>query len=704
MTFKKLTPILMMTIIAAAGCDSPTADHASNPLLAEYDTPFGVPPFDKIKDNHFAPAYDKALAEHEAEIDSIANNSEEPTFENTILALENAGQLLSRVSSVFGNLNSANTNPTIQALDKDLAPRLSAHRDNISLNEKLFARVSAVWESRESLDLTREQELLLERRYKGFVRSGANLSEADKATMRDINSQIAVLTTQFGQNVLAETNAYELVVDNEADLSGLPAGLIAAAAETATAKGHDGKWVFTLSNSSVMPFLQYADNRELRRQIWEGYRNRGNNGNEHDNNETLIKIANLRLQKANLLGYPTHAHYVLEDAMAETPENVTKLLNDLWKPAIGKAKIEASDIKQEIAASGESFEPEAYDWRYYAEKVRQKRYSISEDELKPYFSLASVTQGAFDVATKLWGITFNRLDNVPVYHEDVQVYEVLDKDGSHLGVFYADFFPRDSKRPGAWMSSYRSQTTLNGERVAPIITNVCNFTKPVGDTPSLLTFDEATTLFHEFGHALHGLLSDVTYQSLSGTSVSRDFVELPSQVMENWAADPAVLKEYAKHYETGEAIPDELIQKLENAGTFDQGFATTEYLASAILDFDYYSVTSPIEIGAQEFEAQSMAKAGLINEIIPRHRSTHFQHIFSGGYSAGYYSYIWAQVLDADAFAAFKETSLYDQTAAAAFRTNVLEKGGTEYPAVLYRQFRGADPDAKHLMKKLGFN
>ncbi len=704
MTLKKITPILMMTIIAAAGCEGPASDNTGNPLLAEYDTPFGVPPFDKIKDEHFAPAYDEALAQHAAEIDSIANNPEEPTFENTILALENSGQLLSRVSYVFSNLNSAHTNPTIQALDKELAPRLSAHRDNISLNEKLFARVQSVWENRESLDLTREQEMLLERRYKGFVRSGANLSEADKATMRDINSQIAVLTTQFGQNVLAESNAYELVIDNEEDLAGLPAGLIAAAAETATAKGHDGKWVFTLSNSSVMPFLQYADNRELRRQIWDAYRNRGNNGNEHDNNETLIKIANLRLQRANLLGYPTHAHYVLEDAMAETPENVTKLLNDLWKPAIAKATAEANDIRAEIKASGGSFEPEPYDWRYYAEKIRQKRYSISEDELKPYFSLASVTQGAFDVATKLWGITFKKLDDMPVYHEDVQVYEVLDKDGSHIGVFYADFFPRDSKRPGAWMSAFRPQTTANGERVAPVITNVCNFTKPVGDTPSLLTFDEATTLFHEFGHALHGLLSDVTYQSLAGTSVSRDFVELPSQVMENWAADPAVLKEYAKHYETGEAIPDELIKKLENAGTFDQGFATTEYLASAILDFDYYSVTEPIEIGAQEFEAQSMAKAGLISEIIPRHRSTHFQHIFSGGYSAGYYSYIWAQVLDADAFAAFKETSLYDQATAEAYRTNILEKGGTEYPAVLYRQFRGADPSPQHLMKKLGFN
>ncbi len=675
-----------------------------NPLLAAYDTPYGVPPFDKIKNEHFSPAFDEALKQHEAEIDSIANNSEGATFDDTILALDNAGQLLKRVSSVFYNLNSANTNGDIQALDKELAPKLSAHSDNISLNAQLFSRVNAVWEARENLNLNDEQLMLFEKTYKSFVRNGANLSESDKETLREINGQLAVLTTEFGQNVLAETNAYELVVEREEDLAGLPDGLVAAAAETAKNKGHEGKWVFTLSNSSVMPFLQYADNRDLRRQVWEAYKNRGGNGNDRDNGETLVKIANLRLQKANLLGYPTHAHYVLEEAMAENPDNVQKLLNDLWKPAIAKAKIEAYDIKKEIEAAGGDFDPAPYDWRYYAEKIRQKRFSLNEDELKPYFSLDQVRQGAFEVATKLYGITFKALENMPVYHEEVSAYEVLDADSSHLGVFYVDYFPRESKRPGAWMSSFRSQSTEDGQRVAPVIINVCNFTKPFGDKPALLTFDETTTLFHEFGHALHGLLSNVTYCGLAGTSVSRDFVELPSQVMENWAEDPAVLKVYAKHYQTGEAIPDELIAKLESAGTFDQGFATVEYLASSLLDFDYHTITSPITVNAREFEAASMKKAGLIDEIIPRHSSTYFQHIFSGGYSAGYYSYIWSEVLDADAFAAFKETSLYDKTMADSFRKNILERGGTAKPAVLYRNFRGTDPNPVHLMKKRGLD
>jgi len=536
------------------------------------------------------------------------------------------------------------------------------------------------------------------------VRNGANLSEADKNTLREINTQLAELTTQFGQNVLEETNAFELVVDNEDALAGLSDGMKAAAAESAKAKGHAGKWVFTLSNSSVMPFLQYADNRELRRQIWEAYKNRGANGNDNDNSDILVEIANLRLRKANLLGYPTHAHYVLEEAMAENPTNVKKLLDDLWKPAIAKAKTEAYDIQKEVAASGEDFTAAPYDWRYYSEKIRQQRFSLSEEELKPYFSLASVRQGAFDVANKLYGLQFKRLEDMPAYHPEVEVYEVSEADGSLVGIFYVDYFPRESKRPGAWMSSFRRQYTENGERVAPVVVNVCNFTAPIGDQPALLTFDEANTLFHEFGHALHGLLSDVTYRSLSGTSVSRDFVELPSQVMENWAEDPAVLKTYAKHYETDAIIPDELIAKLESAGTFGQGFATVEYLASAILDFDYHTITAPITVSAVEFEKASMEKAGLIDEIIPRHRSTYFNHIFSGGYSAGYYSYIWAEVLDADAFAAFKETSLYDQATADAFRKNILQKGGTEKPAELYREFRGADPNPVHLMKKRGLD
>jgi len=704
MTKKSFFPFLVVASMFVA-CNNDGKDkHSDNPLLAEYETPFNVPPFDKIKDEHFRPAYEEALRVHNLEIDSIVNNAEAPTFINTIVALENAGSLLSRVSTVFGNLNSANTNDTIQAIAKDMAPLLSAHRDNISLNDKLFARIKTVYDNKDSFGLDAEDLKLLEETYKGFVRSGANLSESDKEKLKKINSELSVLTTAFGQNLLAETNAFELVIDKEEDLAGLPEGLKAAAAETAKAKGKEGKWVFTLSNPSVMPFLQYADNRDLRKKIWEAYQLRGNNDNEQDNKESLVKIANLRLEKANLLGYPSHAAYVLEESMAANPSNAYDLLNKLWTPALNKAQTEAADIKKEMEGDGFTFDVAPYDWRYYAEKIRVNRFSLNEEELKPYFSLASVREGAFATATKLWGITFVALNNVPTYHEDVEVYEVKDKDGSHLGLLYADFFPRESKRGGAWMSSYRSQSTKDGKRVAPIITIVCNFTKPVGDQPALLTFDEASTLFHEFGHALHGLFSNVKYESLAGTSVSRDFVELPSQIMENWASDPEVLKTYAKHYKTGEAIPDSLIAKMQNAGSFDQGFATTEYVAASLLDMNYHATTKPITVDANTFEKESMSKVGLIDAVIPRYRSSYFQHIFSGGYSAGYYAYIWAEVLDSDAFAAFKEKGLYDPMTAESFRKNILEKGGTEDPAVLYNKFRGKDPDPIHLMKKRGLN
>lgn len=704
MSKKSFIPFLVVASMFI-GCNSEKqASNAANPLLAAYDTPFNVPPFDKIKDEHFRPAYDEALKQHNVEIDSIVNNSEAPSFENTIVALEEAGSLLNNISRVFFNMNSANTNDTIQAIAKDLAPVLSAHSDNIRLNAQLFERVKAVYEQRAALSLDAEDSKLLEETYKSFVRAGANLSDEDKEKLKKINAELSVLTTQFGQNLLAETNAYELVVDNEADLAGLPEALKAAAADVAKAKGHEGKWVFTLQNPSLMPFLQYAENRELRRQMWDAYQMRGNNGNANDNKETLLKTANLRLEKAKLLGYPSHAAYVLEEAMALNPNNVYGLLNKLWTPALAKAKIEAADIQKEIDAEGGDFSVQPYDWRYYAEKIRVKRFALNEEEIKPYFSLASVREGAFDVANKLWGLTFVALNNIPVYHEEVEVYEVKDKDGSHLGLLYADFFPRESKRGGAWMTSFRSQSTKDGERVAPIISIVCNFTKPVGDQPALLTFDEASTLFHEFGHALHGLLSNVKYQSLAGTAVSRDFVELPSQIMENWASDPEVLKSYAKHYETGEAIPDSLITKMENAGTFDQGFATTEYLAASLLDLDYHAATSPISGDVNAFEKSAMDKAGLIEAIIPRYRSTYFQHIFSGGYSAGYYAYIWAEVLDSDAFAAFKEKGLFDQATAEAFRTHILEKGGTGNAAEMYRAFRGKDPDPIHLMKKRGLN
>ncbi|WP_188752544.1 M3 family metallopeptidase [Parapedobacter defluvii] len=703
MNRKQILPLLMISTAYITSCEDPKK-IAENPFLIAYNTPFGVPPFDQIKDGHFKPALEAGMEEHNEEIAAIVGNAEAPTFENTIVSLEHAGRLLSRVNTVLSNLNSANTNDSIQAVVKTMAPVLSAHHDNIRLNEQLFTRIQSVWNQRDSLSLNPEQAKLLENTYKMFVRGGANLQEEDKNKLRKINEELSVLTVQFNQNLLAETNAYELVIDHEKDLAGLPESLIAAAAETAGETGKPGKWVFTLSNPSVMPFLQYADNRVLRKQIWEAYKNRGDNGNASDNKEIAVKIANLRLQRANLLGYPTHAHYVLEEAMAEKPDHVYQLLHDLWKPALAKAKVEAADIKKEIEASGQSFDPAPYDWCYYSEKIRQKRYALNEDEIKPYFSLRNVREGAFDVANRLYGLTFTALDSIPVYHPDVEVYEVSDADGSQLGILYADFFPRASKRVGAWMTSYRRQKTEDGKRIAPIISIVCNFTKPIGDKPALLTFDEASTLFHEFGHALHGLLSNVTYESLSGTSVSRDFVELPSQILENWAADPAVLRLYARHYETGAVIPDELIAKLERARTFDQGFATVEYLAASFLDMDYHTQTAEITDGAVAFEQASMRKIGLIDEIIPRYRSTYFQHIFSGGYSAGYYSYIWAEVLDSDAFAAFKEKGLFDKATADSFRGNILERGGTERPAVLYRNFRGADPNPVYLMRKRGLD
>ncbi|WP_270088940.1 M3 family metallopeptidase [Sphingobacterium sp. SYP-B4668] len=704
MNKKSFLPMFMIVAATVAGCNNEQKTETTNPLLLAYDTPFEVPPFDKVKDEHFKPAFEEALKQHKLEIDSIVNNTEEPTFSNTIVALENAGRLLSQVSTVFFNLNSANTNDTIQAIAKDMAPVLSAHSDEISLNAKLFERIKTMWEKKQTLGLDAEDSKLLEETYKRFIRSGANLSDTDKEKLKKVNADLSVLTTQFGQNLLQETNAFELVVDKEGDLDGLTADLKTAAAETAKAKGKEGKWVFTLQNSSIMPFLQYAKNRELRKQLWEAYSLRGNNGNDADNKEILRKIANLRLEKAKLLGYANHAAYVLEESMAENPTNVYALLNKLWAPALAKAKVEAADIQQEIKSAKDTFEVAPYDWRYYAETIRKKRFALDEEQIKPYLSLPSVREGAFAVANKLYGLTFVALNNIPVYHPEVEVYEVKDKDGSHLGLLYADFFPRDSKRGGAWMTSYRAQSRKEGKRVAPVISIVCNFTKPVGDDPALLTFDEATTLFHEFGHALHGLLSNVKYKSLAGTSVPRDFVELPSQIMENWAADPEVLKTYAKHYKTGEAIPDSLISKMDKAGTFDQGFATVEYLAASLLDMNYHTIASPIKEDINAFEKGAMNKIGLINAIIPRYRSTYFQHIFSGGYSAGYYAYIWSEVLDSDAFAAFKAKGLYDQGTAASFRRNILERGGTGNPAQMYRTFRGTDPDPVYLMKKRGLN
>jgi peptidyl-dipeptidase Dcp len=701
---RKKSLFILLAITNMLTIEAQENKKSMNPFFQAYNTPFEVPPFDKIKNEHFKPAILEGIKKKESEVEIIVNNQEAPNFDNTILAMENAGELLSNVNTVFGNLNSANTNDDLQKIAKEVSPNLAAHNDNIYLNKKLFARVKVIWDKKKSLNLNLEQAKILENLHKAFVRSGANLSNADKDKLRKINAELSLTSLKYGQNILAETNKYELVISDKNELLGLPQELVNAAAEDAKNKGKDGKWVFTLSNSSVMPFLQYSSNRKLREEIWDAYQTKANHNDELDNKENAIKLANLRGEKARLLGYKSHSDYVLEESMAKNPENVAKLLNDLWKPALEKAKTEASDIQKMMQKDGIKDKVKPYDWRYYTEKIRKQRFDLDEQELKPYFSLENVRGGVFQVTEKLYGLKFKQLNDVPKYHDDVTVWEVTEADGTHVGILYMDFFPRASKRGGAWMTSYRSQKVVNGERKAPIISIVCNFTKPTGDTPALLTFDEVTTFFHEFGHALHGLLSNVTYKSLAGTSVPRDFVELPSQVMENWAAEPEVLKMYAKHYKTGEVIPDALIQKLQKSGTFDQGFATLEYLAASFLDMDYHSQIAPITLDANTFEKNSMKKIGLIDAIIPRYRTTYFQHIFSGGYSSGYYSYIWSGVLDTDAFEAFKTTALFNPEKAKLFRKNVLEKGGTEDPMVLYKRFRGAEPSVEPLLRKRGLD
>lgn len=675
-----------------------------NPLLATYDTPYNVPPFDKIENKHFKPAILEGIRLHQKEIDAIAGSTEKPTFANTIEALEQSGELLNSITTIFYNLNSAHTNDTLQALAQELAPELSRHNDNIYLNEKLFARVKQVWDNQLEYKLNAEEAKLLEKKYKAFIRSGANLGNEQKERLRKINEELSVLSLKFGDNVLAETNNYQLIINNKKDLAGLPEEVVQTAADDAKAAGKEGKWLFTLQNASVMPFLQYADNRELRKQIWTAYQNRGNNGNEHDNRSNVVQLANLRSERARLLGYQSHAAYVLEERMAKKPEEVYRLLDQLWKPALAKAKAEEADIQKLMAAEGIKGPVQPYDWRYYTEKIRKERYSLDEQEIKPYFSLENVRNGIFMVTEKLYGLKFRELQGVPKYHPDVTVWEVTEKDGRHVGILYMDFFPRASKKGGAWMTSYRKQKTVDGKRIAPVISIVCNFSKPTAGNPALLTFDETTTFFHEFGHALHGLLSNVTYQSLSGTSVPTDFVELPSQIMENWAAEPEVLKMYAKHYKTGQPITDELITKLQESATFDQGFATVEYLAASYLDLDYHNRSEPLTQNVGPFESESMERLGLISSIIPRYRSTYYSHIFSGGYSAGYYSYIWSGVLDTDAFEAFKSKSLFDANTAKSFRTNILERGGTADAMQMYKSFRGAEPRIDALLRKRGLD
>jgi peptidyl-dipeptidase Dcp len=681
---------------------STSTNPSSNPFYTDYNTPYGTPPFDKIQITDYRPAFEDGIKIEKQEVETIAVNPETPSFENTIAALEKKGALLKKVSHVFYNLQSSNTNDDMQAIAKEMSPKLSALHDDMILNEKLFQRIKSLHKQMEELNLTIEQKKLLDDYYKDFARNGANLNQAQKEDLRKINKELGLLSLQFDENLLKENNRFEMVIENKDDLAGLPDAVISAAAEAAKERGHEGKWVFTLHKPSLIPFLQYSPKRELREKMFKGYISRGNHNDELDNKEIVLKIVGLRIRRAHLLGYKTHADFVLEINMAKNPANVYDLLMQVWEPALKKAKQEVKEQQVLIDAAGGKFKLQPWDWWYYTEKLKKEKYGLDEEMLRPYFQVDNVRQGAFDVANKLYGITFIKRSDIPVYHNDVTAYEVKDADGSFIGILYTDYFPRASKGGGAWMNEFRAQSNMDGKEIRPIIVNVGNFSKPTGDKPALISFEEALTLFHEFGHSLHGLLTECTYPSLSGTNVSRDFVELPSQIMENWAKEPEVLRSYARHYKTGEPIPETLIEKIKQTTHFNQGFIQAEKLAAALLDMDWHTLDTLIENDPNHFDQLSMDRIHLIKEIVPRYYSPYFAHIFAGEYSAGYYSYTWAEVLDADAFQAFKEHGIFDQRTARSFRENILERGGTEDPMVLYKRFRGAAPKTEALLERAG--
>ncbi|OFX77592.1 MAG: peptidase M3 [Bacteroidetes bacterium GWE2_39_28] len=700
---KKFFYMALAAGVLFTSCTGKKADV--NPLLAEWNTPFGIPPFEQIKLDHYMPAYLQAMDVHRAEIEAIVNNQEAPTFDNTIVAYDNAGALLSKISPIFSSLNSVNASPEVLALAKELSPLTSKHYNEISLNGGLFLRVKAVYDAKDSLNLDEEQMRLLTEMYKGFVRSGAELAEDKKEELKKINAEISALQLAFGQNLLAETDGFKLVIDNEADLAGLSEALKTSAAKRGEKDSiYNGKWVFGLDNPSIIPFLQQSEKRELRKEILNAYLNRCNNNNEYDNKDVIAKLVDLRLQRAKILGFETFADYQLESRMAKTPAAVYNLLNQLWKPALASAKRELADMNQVVKANGDKIDKlEAYDWRFYFEKAMASKFNLSDDQLRPYFMIDNVRDGIFYVANSLYGITFTQINNVPLPHSEASAFECKDADGSHLGILFMDMFARPgAKKGGAWCSGFRSQVYKDGERVAPLVTIVGNFTRPSGDKPALLSTDEVETFFHEFGHALASLLKDVRYYGVGG--MTRDFVELPSQIMEHWAFEPQVLKVYAKHFETGEVIPQELIDKMEKAGKYGQGFATTEYLAASFLDMDFHILKSiPENIDVLKFEENSMNKLGLISQIPPRYRSTYFSHTFGGGYTAGYYSYIWAEVLDSDAYQAFVETGdIFNKEVAAKFRKEVLARAGQDEAMKLYVNFRGTEPGIDALLKNRG--
>jgi peptidyl-dipeptidase Dcp len=695
---KNFIMIILLTAFALTGCKKEV--KSDNPFLNTYDTPFGVPPFDLIKAKHYMPAYLKGFEEQRNEIKAIITNSAEPTFENTIKAYEYSGDLLQKVSSVFGALNSANTNDSLQAINRELSPLSSKHRDDISLNDTLFRRVKSVYDNKDKFNLTDEEKKLLDDTYKGFVRSGAALSPEDKDKLRKINEELSLLSVKFGQNLLAETNGFKLVIDKKEDLSGLPEGVITQAATMASSMKMDGKWVFTLQVPSMTPFLQYSDRRDLREKLFTGYFMKGDNDNDKDNKAIIARIAKLRVERSHLLGYDDFATFVLERTMAKTPEKVFTFLDQVWKAALPFAKAEAAAQQEVIKSEGGKFKLEPWDWWYYTEKIKKAKYDLDDEATRPYFKIDNVMEGMFYVANQLYGLTFTKRTDIPKYHPDVNTFEVT-RDGKHVGILMIDNYPRASKRGGAWCGAFRSQRRdIDGKMVYPIVTMVTNSTPPTSDKPSLLTSEEASTVFHEFGHALAGLLSNKNYP---GGSLPRDFVELPSQIMEHWVLEPEVLKVYAKHFQTNEIIPVELVKKLENSGKFNTGFVTIEYLAAALLDMEYHTIKEPVDLDIRSFEKSAMDKYGLIPEIKPRYRSTYFNHIWAGGYSAGYYGYIWCEILDADAFQAFKETgNIFNKEVAAKFEKEILARGGTKDPLDMYIAFRGKEPGIDALLINRG--
>lgn len=697
---KTLLTVASAIAVTLSACNSNKMEQ--NPFLADYTTQYGIPPFDQIKYEHYLPAVEKGIAEQNAEIEAIIANPATPDFENTILALDNSGQLLNKVAYVFFALSESDNTPEMQELNPKISSLLTAHSDNMGMNADLFNRIHDVYNRRDSLGLNTAQLRLLDNYYKDFVRSGALLDEEKKAGLKVVNQQLSDAFITFNENVLNGTNNWELVVENEAELSGLPEGTIATAAEEAKARGKEGKWVFTLHAPSRLAVLTYANNRDLREKMWKGYTSLATDSAycNYDNINTILK---LRTRKARLLGFENFADFAIDNVMAKTTKNAEDLLYKIWTPAIAKVKEEVADMQAYINAEGNNFKVAPWDYYYYAEKVKAQKFNISEDQVRPYFKLENVVEGLFFVANKLYGITFTELKDAPKYNPEVTVYEVKDAAGEHLAVFMTDYFPRATKRQGAWMSEFKGACNYDSIYERPIIYNVGNFTRPSGDMPALLTLDEVETAFHEFGHGLHGMMTRAAYRGQAGTNVDRDLVELPSQIMEHWAFEPEVLAVYAKHYKTGEVIPADLIKKLNASAKFNQGFATTELAGAALLDIEWHKVSHDQPVNVPEFEAAVAKKLNLPEELTFRYRSTYFKHIFgSDGYAAGYYTYLWAEVLDADGFDLFAEKGIFDKATADAFRTNILEMGGSDDPMKLYIQFRGQEPNPDALLRNRG--